>query len=163
MPISGLAEADGMADGMVFHAGTADGESGPVTAGGRVLGVTALGETVEAAIDRAYKAVSRISWDGVHYRKDIGQKALRRMKVPPRVGIVMGSDSDLPVMEAAASVFKQYEIPFRMTVASAHRSPARAAAFAEGAADAGMKVPSSPAPAMRLTWPGSWPLTPPCR
>ena len=140
LPISGLAEADGMADGMVFHAGTADGESGPVTAGGRVLGVTALGETVEAAIDRAYKAVSRISWDGVHYRKDIGQKALRRMKVPPRVGIVMGSDSDLPVMEAAASVFKQYEIPFRMTVASAHRSPARAAAFAEGAADAGMKV-----------------------
>lgn len=59
---------------------------------------------------------------------------------PPLVGIVMGSDSDLGVMEAAAAVLKKFGIPYEMTVASAHRSPARAAAFAGGAKARGVKV-----------------------
>ncbi len=58
----------------------------------------------------------------------------------PRVGIVMGSDSDLAVMAEAASVLKRFGIPFQMTVASAHRSPHRAAAFAAEARDRGMGV-----------------------
>ncbi len=58
----------------------------------------------------------------------------------PQVGIVMGSDSDLNVMEAAAAILKEFEIPFEMTVASAHRSPERAAQFAATARQRGIKV-----------------------
>ncbi|MEO0279222.1 MAG: phosphoribosylglycinamide synthetase C domain-containing protein, partial [candidate division WOR-3 bacterium] len=65
----------------VFHAGTEKREDGYYTAGGRVLGVTALGKTIKDAIDRAYSAVSLITWEGVHYRKDIGRKALRRLGI----------------------------------------------------------------------------------
>ncbi|UCF95577.1 MAG: 5-(carboxyamino)imidazole ribonucleotide mutase [Desulfobacterales bacterium] len=56
------------------------------------------------------------------------------------VGIVMGSDSDLNVMEEAAAILKRFEIAFEMTVASAHRSPHRAADFAASARQRGMKV-----------------------
>ncbi len=58
----------------------------------------------------------------------------------PLVGIVMGSDSDLTVMQEAASVLKKFEIPYVMTVASAHRSPQRAADFAGSALERGLKV-----------------------
>lgn len=63
-------------DVMVFHAGTAYADGKLVTAGGRVLGVTARGPDVRAAITRAYEAVGRIRFAGMHYRRDIGQKAL---------------------------------------------------------------------------------------
>lgn len=58
----------------------------------------------------------------------------------PEVGIVMGSDSDLAVMEETAAVLKQFEISYEMTVASAHRSPERAAKFAASAQKRGIKV-----------------------
>ena len=58
----------------------------------------------------------------------------------PQVGIVMGSDSDLDVMKEAASILKKFEIPYEMTVASAHRSPQRAADFAGSALERGLKV-----------------------
>jgi len=58
----------------------------------------------------------------------------------PQVGIVMGSDSDLDVMKEAAAILKKFEIPYEMTVASAHRSPQRAADFAGGALKRGLKV-----------------------
>ena len=61
----------------VFHAGTARRDGQLVTSGGRVLGVTALGPDLRQAVDRAYRTVHGISWDGVHYRTDIGAKALR--------------------------------------------------------------------------------------
>ena len=77
-PISGLDDAARIDDVQVFHAGTAVKGDEIVTAGGRVLGVTALGESTAAAIDRAYEAVGKISWDGVQFRKDIGAKALAR-------------------------------------------------------------------------------------
>ena len=76
--ISGLAEASRIDDLFVFHAGTKARDGRIVTSGGRVLGVTALGDTVQDAIDRAYRGVSAISWEGVHYRRDIGRKALNR-------------------------------------------------------------------------------------
>ena len=60
----------------VFHAGTALTPSGPITAGGRVLCVTALGETVRQARRTAYEAVAGIHFDGMQYRKDIGNRAL---------------------------------------------------------------------------------------
>jgi phosphoribosylamine--glycine ligase len=50
-----------------------------VTAGGRVLGVTAAAETIDRAIEKAYHAVGRITFDGAYYRRDIGHRALKRM------------------------------------------------------------------------------------
>jgi phosphoribosylamine-glycine ligase len=62
----------------VFHAGTKPGANGAVvTDGGRVLGVTALGDGIEDAVRRAYDAVKRIQFDGMQYRKDIAARALR--------------------------------------------------------------------------------------
>jgi len=78
-PISGLAEA--AAEGAeIFHAGTALKEGKIVSSGGRVLGVTAKGADIKAAVDNAYRAVSKISWSGSFYRKDIAHRALARMK-----------------------------------------------------------------------------------
>lgn len=77
--ITGL--ADGQLDGVtVYHAGTAIKDGKLVTAGGRVLGVTALGETLESALEKSYKAVEAIGFEGAHYRKDIGQRALNALK-----------------------------------------------------------------------------------
>jgi phosphoribosylamine--glycine ligase len=74
--IKGLQEVSRMKDVVVFHAGTATKEGQIVTNGGRVLGVTGLGEDIPRAIERSYEAVKKISWEGAHYRTDIGQKAL---------------------------------------------------------------------------------------
>jgi phosphoribosylamine--glycine ligase len=78
--ITGLDEAGEIKDVVVFHAGTklqiANGKSQIVTNGGRVLGVAGLGSTIKAAIDKAYQAVSKIKFAGMHYRKDIGRKAI---------------------------------------------------------------------------------------
>ena len=76
--ISGLDDAANLDDVYVFHAGTSLKEDRCVTNGGRVLGVTALGDTVQHAIDRAYQGVGRITWPGVQFRTDIGKKALGR-------------------------------------------------------------------------------------
>jgi phosphoribosylamine--glycine ligase len=78
LEIRGLEDASKVRDVMVFHAGTRRERDRVVTNGGRVLGVTALGGSVAEAIRRAYEAVEKISWDGVHYRRDIGQKAVAR-------------------------------------------------------------------------------------
>ncbi|MGH7857151.1 MAG: phosphoribosylamine--glycine ligase [Candidatus Binatia bacterium] len=74
--IRGLEALAGLEDVVVFHAGTERRGGRLVTAGGRVLGVTALGESVRAAVERAYAAVAKISWDGMHYRRDIGRRAI---------------------------------------------------------------------------------------
>ena len=71
--ISGLEDAAKLDDVQIFHAGTKRVNSEIVTAAGRVLAVTALGSTVEAARKRAYEAVSCIHFDGCHYRRDIAQ------------------------------------------------------------------------------------------
>jgi len=75
--ISGL-DNDFPAGTKVFHAGTARQDNDVVTAGGRVLCVTALGETVLQAQESAYQAVAKINWDGMFYRKDIGHRAIKR-------------------------------------------------------------------------------------
>ncbi len=76
--ITGIDEAEALGDVKVFHAGTRLTSDGKVvTAGGRVLGVTALGETVAAAKQRAYEAVGRINFEGMHFRRDIADKAIR--------------------------------------------------------------------------------------
>ncbi|MES2990896.1 MAG: phosphoribosylamine--glycine ligase [Pseudomonadota bacterium] len=65
-------------DAMVFHAGTAAGAAGPVSAGGRVLCVTALGDSVKLAQQRAYDVLRGIHFDGAQYRRDIGFRAIKR-------------------------------------------------------------------------------------
>jgi len=76
--IHGLKAAATIDDLVVFHAGTGAQGDDIVTSGGRVLGVTGRGATVAAAIAKAYEGVAAISWDGAHYRSDIGKKALGR-------------------------------------------------------------------------------------
>ena len=73
--ISGLDEAEKLDDVHIFHAGTQRTNGGIVTSGGRVLAVTALGSTIEAARARAYEAVSRIHFENCHYRRDIALTA----------------------------------------------------------------------------------------
>jgi phosphoribosylamine---glycine ligase len=74
--ISGLADAAKLEDVQVFHAGTKRAEGEVKTAGGRVLAITALGATLEAARARAYEAVSRIHFENCHYRRDIASNAI---------------------------------------------------------------------------------------
>jgi phosphoribosylamine--glycine ligase len=73
-PISGLADAEAMGV-KVFHSGTRLREGRPVTSGGRVLGVTGSGDSLEEATRRTYAAIERIRFEGCHFRRDIGRKA----------------------------------------------------------------------------------------
>ncbi len=77
IPITGIEQADSMPDVKVFHAGTRWEGKTLVTDGGRVLAVTALGNTYADAQRRAYSAMSKIHFDGMHYRRDIGHQALK--------------------------------------------------------------------------------------
>jgi phosphoribosylamine--glycine ligase len=76
-PITGIEQAEA-AGATVFHAGTKSSGDQLVTAGGRVLGITASGETLQTAIDNAYSAAAKVHFDGVHFRRDIGAKGLKR-------------------------------------------------------------------------------------
>jgi phosphoribosylamine--glycine ligase len=76
--IKGIDEANKMDGVQVFHAGTAFRDNEIVTAGGRVLGVTATGSDTAAAKKRAYEAIEKIHFDGMHYRKDIADRAINR-------------------------------------------------------------------------------------
>ena len=138
--ILGLEQANQVKNTVVFHAGTnLDGKT-IVSAGGRILGVTSLGDTIEQAINTAYAACAKISFKDHFYRKDIGAKALKRLSIPPKVGVIMGSDSDFSVMEKALSVLKKFDIPYYVTVASAHRTPDAAAKLAKEAREKGVQV-----------------------
>lgn len=77
-PITGIEEAEREPGTVVFHAGTAVVDGRLVNHGGRVLGVTSIGDTLQDAIAAAYRAVDRIHWEGAYWRTDIGRKALAR-------------------------------------------------------------------------------------
>jgi phosphoribosylamine--glycine ligase len=77
-PISGLDAAATLPDVKVFHAGTAKKDGQLVSNGGRVLGVTARGTTLEQAVAKAYEACAKIKFEGMHYRKDIASRALKQ-------------------------------------------------------------------------------------
>jgi len=76
--IEGLDALDKAKDVYVFHAGTRSADGKTVTAGGRVLNVTALGSDIRDAIDRCYNAVNLVEFEGMHFRRDIGHRALKR-------------------------------------------------------------------------------------
>lgn len=75
--ISGIDKAEMQSDTIVFHAGTAMKDRELVTSGGRVLGVSTTAPTLTEALQKSYKAVEMISFEGMQYRKDIGQKAIK--------------------------------------------------------------------------------------
>jgi phosphoribosylamine--glycine ligase len=79
-PIHGLEKVEMMPGVHCFHAGTAIKDGKYLTDGGRVLGVTGLGNGIKQAIELTYQAVAAISWEGVHFRRDIGKKALAWIK-----------------------------------------------------------------------------------
>jgi len=74
--ITGLERLKDWQHGCVFHAGTVKKDGRWLTAGGRVLGVTALGVDIKTGVAEVYRAVAKIKWDGMHYRKDIAHRAL---------------------------------------------------------------------------------------
>ena len=80
-PITGIEDAEQSDETVVFHAGTRREDSKLLTNGGRVLNVTARGPDIKSTIDRAYAAVSKISFDQAHYRTDIGHRALAHLTV----------------------------------------------------------------------------------
>jgi phosphoribosylamine--glycine ligase len=144
-PIEGLAAVKRMKDVVAFHAGTTLKDGTVVTNGGRVLGVTAIGSDIPRAIKKAYDATAKITWPGAYYRTDIGRKALKFLKGKgekpgPQVALIMGSDSDLPVLEPAVRTLRQFKIPYEILVSSAHRSPKKTAEFARRAEERGFKV-----------------------
>lgn len=141
--ISGLTKAAAIAGIEVFHAGTAMNRGRIATAGGRVLGITAIGKDLQTAINQAYQAAGVIKWTDAHFRTDIGDKALKRFSKREndiRVGILMGSDSDFPVMQVAADFLKDMGVGVEITVASAHRTPERVMKYSAGAAARGVKL-----------------------
>ncbi len=79
LPITGIEEASRLEDVQIFHAGTALQDGKLVTAGGRVLSIAAHGATLQEAVTRAYDAASRISFEGIHYRRDIAHRGLQGM------------------------------------------------------------------------------------
>src|SRR5690348_5928553 len=79
--ITGIDSAESLGGVKVFHAGTVFHDHQLLISGGRVLGVAATAEDLATTIDQAYAAVSKIQFEGMHYRRDIGAKGLRRLKV----------------------------------------------------------------------------------
>jgi phosphoribosylamine--glycine ligase len=79
LPIEGVEQAEAHPGVTVFHAGTAWRDGRLTTAGGRVVGVTALGPDIASAVALAYAGAAEIRFDGMHYRRDIGHRALRRL------------------------------------------------------------------------------------
>ena len=79
-PITGIEEADRMYGVKLFHAGTSRRDGNYYTSGGRVLGVTARGKDLPDAVERAYDAVMKVRFDGMHYRKDIAARGLKHLR-----------------------------------------------------------------------------------
>ncbi len=79
--ITGLEDAGSMDNVVVFHAGTKSQDGDIVTNGGRVLGVTALGETIADAKEKAYQAIDKINFEGLYFRRDIADKAINRAQL----------------------------------------------------------------------------------
>jgi phosphoribosylamine--glycine ligase len=78
LPVTGLVLAAQTPGVEVFHSGTSRIDGQLVTSGGRVLGVTALADSLEQALAQAYDALAQIHFDGIYYRRDIGHRALKR-------------------------------------------------------------------------------------
>lgn len=142
-PMQGLdgVHEDGTA--RIFHAGTARNNGGWATNGGRVLGVSAWGESLAAALARGYDMVGRITWEGAAYRRDIGLKGLKHRsgeRAATSVGILLGSASDMEVANKATAMLDKLGIGYELAVASAHRTPERVERFIRACEREGAEV-----------------------
>jgi len=135
-PIYGLDEIDEEEDGLIFQAGTKSEEEMIVTHGGRVLCLVGLDEDFRIAKQKSLELAKKINFDGMMFRKDIGNKELKR----PTVGILMGSDSDLKVMETCAKILQDFDIPYEIHISSAHRNSARTAEIIDLMVNRGVQV-----------------------
>jgi phosphoribosylamine--glycine ligase len=95
-PIKGYEAVESLGGVKIFHAGTRVQDHQLLTAGGRVLGVTAIAEDLPSAIQRAYAGVSKLKFEGMHYRKDIGAKALQRVPRAPAAKRARAAKGDRP-------------------------------------------------------------------
>jgi len=163
-PITGLDELD--KDILVFHAGTKMGSvPGQVlTSGGRVLTVVATGKTIAEAREKVYKNISRIHFEGCHYRKDIakikgrlkGRSPFKKFFFPlslegwggtgsevenmPLVAVVMGSKSETEALKPTLDTLTQLGIDHEVNVISAHRTPEKARQYGLAAEGRGIEV-----------------------
>jgi len=141
--IKGLDQACLCRGVVIFHAGTRLDGGRLVTNAGRVLGVTAIGDDVKDALDRAYEAVEFVNYEGKYFRRDIGHRALARLHEEgrrPLVGVVMGSASDWDAMKEAVETLRVLGVRAEARVLSAHRTPREALEYAQGAQARGLKV-----------------------
>ena len=141
--IHGLGQLEEDDTARVFHAGTVRSNGGWATNGGRVLGVTAWGENLAAALERGYRMLGGISWEGATYRRDIGLKGLKHDRAGRpalNVGIVLGSVSDMEVARKATDICERLDIGYELAVASAHRTPERLRRFMKACEEGGAEV-----------------------
>jgi len=148
MAISGLAQAQSMPNIKVFHSGTKLEKNMLQSSGGRILCVTATGDTLEQAQADAYAAIKKISIPHSQYRKDIGEKGLlhksninnEQIMFRPKVAIFIGSISDEETIRPCADTLKSFNIPYLFTVSSAHRSPERTEALVKDLEEQGVQI-----------------------
>ena len=95
-PITGYETVEALGGVKIFHAGTRVKDHQLLTAGGRVMGVTAIAEDLPSAIQRAYAGVNKVQFEGMHYRKDIGAKALRQVPRIPAAKRVRTAKGERP-------------------------------------------------------------------
>lgn len=148
MAIEGVGDADALPGTKVFHSGTVLEKNVLRANGGRILCVTALGDTLAEAQRNAYAAVQKIRMEHKHYRTDIGDKGLAHMNASyteektfrPSVAIFIGSISDEKTVTPCAEVLKTLNIPYVFTVTSAHRTPERTEALVRDLESQGVQV-----------------------
>lgn len=148
MTIEGVGDADALPGTKVFHSGTVLDKSVLRANGGRILCVTALGDSLQDAQKNAYTAVKKIRMEQSQYRTDIGDKGLFHMQADypvqklfrPRVAIFIGSISDEKTVSPCAEILKTLNIPYIFTVTSAHRTPERTEALVRDLESQGVEV-----------------------
>lgn len=142
--IQGLEQVAESDQRLVFHSGTKRDQNRFTTSGGRVLGVSCLGNNLQAALREAYGQIDKISWPGMQYRVDIGLKGLKRIITPKKgknqVGIILGSASDSKVAEKAAEILERFGVNYDLIISSAHRTPERTRQYVKNAVEKGVEV-----------------------
>ena len=98
----------------IFHAATRVEDHKLLTTGGRVMGVTAIAEDLPSAIQRAYAGVNKLQFEGMHYRKDIGAKALRRVPKPPGSQTSARRQGESARLRASSSTIQEVPIPIQI-------------------------------------------------
>ncbi|MBU3917285.1 phosphoribosylamine--glycine ligase, partial [bacterium] len=142
--IQGLEEIKESDELMVFHAGTKKDQNRFTTSGGRVLGVTCIGDNLQNALNNAYETIKSISWPGMQFRRDIGIKGLKRIcstgKGKIQIGIILGSASDMRIADKVTGILDLFNVSYALTVSSAHRTPVRTRDFIHAAERDGAEV-----------------------